>query len=156
MTGRADFTPQEWELVIAGPPSAGVLVVTAQRGGTIRETLAIGEAYGKARRVHGESELLDEIVAARPEVDHARYRSREELSVHVLAHLREAVALLERKATAEEVKAYRRFVLTLADTVAHAHRGGGATVSDAERVATEEISESLRGTPSPEKPHAAG
>ena len=143
MTGRADFTEEEWELVLEGPPSAGMIVVTAQRGGTFRESIAMAKAYVEARRQHGESELLDEIVAAKPEHDHTRYHSVEELKQHGLQHLRDAVELLERKATAEEVEDYRRFVLTLADKVAKAHREGGEMVSDAERAAIEEISASL-------------
>jgi hypothetical protein len=143
MTGKADFTRQEWNLVLEGPPSASMVVVTAQRGGTIRETLAIAKVYAEAREQHGASELLDEIVAAKPQVDHARYHSREELTQHVLEHLREAVALLERKATADELEAYRRFVVTLAERVAHSHRESGATVSEAERNAIDEISASL-------------
>ncbi len=143
MTGRADFTPEEWELVLEGPPSAGMIVVTAQRGGTFRESIAMAKAYVEARREHGESELLDEIVAAKPERDHTRYHSVEDLKQHGLQHLRRAVELLERKATADEVAAYRRFVLTLADKVANAHREGGEAVSDAERAAIEEISGSL-------------
>jgi hypothetical protein len=143
MTGRADFTEEEWELVLEGPPSAGMIVVTAQRGGTFRESIAMAKAYVEARRQHGESELLDEIVAAKPERDHTRYHSVEELRQHGQQHLRDAVELLERKATAEEVAAYRRFVLTLAEKVANAHREGGETVSDAERTAIEEISASL-------------
>ncbi len=59
MTGKADFTPQEWDLVLQGPPSAGIIVVTAQRGGTIRETHAIAKAYVEARRQHSASELLE-------------------------------------------------------------------------------------------------
>jgi hypothetical protein len=143
MTGRADFTKEEWELVLEGPPSAGLIVVTAQRGGSFRESIAIAQAYVEARRQHGESELLDEIVAAKPERDHTRYHSVEELKQHGLQHLREAVELLERKATSEEVEDYRRFVLTLADRVANAHREGGEAVSDAERAAIDEISASL-------------
>jgi hypothetical protein len=143
MTGRADFTEEEWELVLEGPPSAGMIVVTAQRGGTFRESIAMAKAYVEARRQHGESELLDEIVAAKPARDHTRYHSVEELRQHGQQHLRDAVELLERKATAEEVAAYRRFVLTLAEKVANAHREGGETVSDAERTAIEEISASL-------------
>ncbi len=143
MTGKADFTPQEWELVLEGPPSAGMIVVTAQRGGTIRETLAIAKAYVEARQQHGESELLDEIVAAKPEVDHTRYHSLEELKQHGLQRVRDAVGLLERKATTDEVQDYRRFVLTLADKVANAHREGGTTVSDSERAAIDDISASL-------------
>jgi hypothetical protein len=143
MTERADFTQEEWELVLEGPPSAGMIVVTAQRGGTFRESIAMAKAYVEARRQHGESELLDEIVAAKPERDHTRYHSVEELKQHGLQHLRDAVELLERKTTAEEVEDYRRFVLTLAGRVASAHREGGETVSDAERAAVEEISASL-------------
>jgi 2-succinyl-5-enolpyruvyl-6-hydroxy-3-cyclohexene-1-carboxylate synthase len=143
MTGKADFTQQEWELVLEGPPSAGMIIVTAQRGGAIRETLAIAKAYVEARQQHGESELLDEIVAAKPEIDHTRYRSVAELKQHGLQHLRDAVELLERKATPDEVEGYRRFVLALADKVASAHREGGASVGDAERAAIAEISTSL-------------
>src|SRR5438874_8300831 len=101
MTGKADFAEQEWQLVLQGPPSAGMIVVTAQRGGTFRETLAIAKAYVEARKHHGESELLDEIVSAKPEIDHTRYHSTEELKDRGLQHLRDAVELIERKATPE-------------------------------------------------------
>jgi hypothetical protein len=146
MTAKADFTQEEWELILEGPPSAGLIVVTAQRGGTIRESIAMGKAYAEARREHGESELLDEIVSAKPERDHTRYHSVEELKQAGLQHLRDAVKLLERKATAEEVEGYRRFILTLADKVAKAHRENGDLVSDAERGAITEISASLGRT----------
>jgi hypothetical protein len=143
MTGKADFTEQEWELVLEGPPSAGMIVVTAQRGGTVRETIAIAKAYVDARQQHGESELLDEIVAAKPERDHTHYRSVDELKQGALQHLREAIEVLERKATPAEVDGYRRFVLTLADKVANAHREDGVSVSSAEQAAIDEISTSM-------------
>jgi hypothetical protein len=143
MTGNADFTREEWELVLEAPPTAGMIVVSAQRGGTIRETVAIAKAYVEARRQHGESELLDEVVAAKPEIEHTRYHSVEELKQHGLALVADAVALLERKATANEVEDYRRFVLTLADKVANAHREGGSTVTEAEQAAIDEIAASL-------------
>src|SRR6266516_820632 len=143
MTAKADFTQDEWDLIREGPPSAGLIVVTAQRGGTIRESIAMGKAYVEARRQHGESELLDEIVAAKPERDHTRYHSVDELKQAGLQHLRDAVELLERKATAEEVEDYRRFVVNLADKVAKAHRENGEQVSEAETQAIKEISASL-------------
>jgi hypothetical protein len=143
MTGKADFTQEEWEQVLQGPPSAGLIVVTAARGGTIRETVAIAKAYVEARQQHGASELLDEIVAAKPEMDHTHYRSVDELRQHGLQHLRDAVAALESKANPEELEDYRRFVLTLAEKVASAHREGGEAVSDSERQAIEEIKGAL-------------
>jgi hypothetical protein len=103
----------------------------------------MAKAYVEARKEHGESELLDEIVAAKPERDREHYHSAKELKQHGLQHLRDAVELLERKATAEEVEGYRRFVLTLADKVANAHREGGQSVSEAERAVIEEIAASL-------------
>lgn len=143
MTGKTEFTLEEWELVLVGPPSAGLIVVTAQRGGVFRETFAIGKAYAEARREHGASQLLDEIVGARYERDHTRYRSAKEMKRGGLQNLRDATALIEQKATPEELAAYKRFVLTVADKVANAHREGGTSVSDAEQAAIEEISKAL-------------
>ena len=125
MTDRAAFTEEEWTTVLEGPPSAGMIVVTAGRGGTVRETFAIGKAYVEARKAHGESELLDEIVTAKPQIDHTRYHSYEEIKQHGLQHVRGAVTALQEKATPEELDGYRRFVLMLAGTVASAHREDG-------------------------------
>jgi len=143
MTGKADFTEDEWKLLLEGPPSAGVIVVSAQRGGTFREAFAIGKAYTEARKQHGDSELLDEIVAAKPERDHTRYHSYDELKQAGLQHLRDAVGLLEQNGTPAEVDDYRRFVLDLSQRVANAHREGGEQVSEAEQAAIDEISASL-------------
>jgi hypothetical protein len=146
MTGKADFTPEEWELVLEGPPGAGMIVVMAERGGMIRESFSMAKAYTEARRQHGESELLDEVISAKPKVDRSRHGSFEELKEHTLQQLRDAVALLERKATPEEVEDYKRFVVTLAERVAAAHKEGGEPVSQAERAAIDEIAAALGTT----------
>ena len=143
MTTQAAFSPEEWKVVLEGPPTAGMIVVTAARGGTFRETIAMAKAYAEARGEHGESELLDEIVATKPEVDHTRYRSAEELRENGLGHLRNAVAVLKSKATTEELDDYRRFVLTLAGKVAAAHREHGQAVSPAEAEGVQQVTEAL-------------
>jgi hypothetical protein len=150
MTGKAAFTEEEWHTVLEGPPSAGMIVVTAQRGGSFRETIAMAKAYTEARKHHGESELVDEIVSAKPEHDHTRYHSADELKAAGLQHLRDAVAVLEQKATPAEVDGYRQFVLTLADRVANAHREDGKNVSDAEQAALDEITAALGAGAPPE------
>ena|SRR2546430_11485479 len=145
MTGKADFNPEEWELVLSAPPDAGLLVATAQRGGTFREAFSIAKAYTEARRQHGESELLDQIVTAKPELKAGRHSSKEELEQELLQKIRDAVALVERKATPEETEAYRRFIVNLAERVAEAHKEGGLLglggerVSEAEREAIQKI-----------------
>ena len=103
MTGKADFTPEEWEIIVEAPPSAGFVVMTADRGGTFRESFSLAKAYTEARQRHGESELLDEIVSTRPKVDRGGAHSPEEMKATALQHLRDAVAVLERKASPEEV-----------------------------------------------------
>ena len=143
MTSKADFTEPEWERVLSGPPMAGLIVATADDGGMMRETLAMAKAYGEARKQHGKSELLDEIVAAKPERDHTRFRSYEEMKQHGLDLLREAVELLDRKGTGGEVEDYRRFILTLAQRVAERHKEGGVQVSPAEQAAIDDIAAAL-------------
>jgi len=143
MTTKAAFSPDEWTLVLEGPPTVGMIVITAAHGGMFRETLALSKAYVEARDLHGQSELLDEIVAAKPKADHTKYRSPEELRDNGLQHLRDAVALLESKATAEEADGYRRFVLAVANKVAAAHKEHGQSVSPAEADAIEKIAAAL-------------
>jgi hypothetical protein len=148
MTSKAAFTPEEWKTVLEAPPTAGMIVITAAHGGTFRETIAMSKAYTEARSQHGESELLDEIVSAKPKVDHTLYHSPEELRDHGLAELRDAMALLESKATAEERDDYRRFVINLANEVAAAHREHGQSVSPAEAEAIQQITTALGTTAS--------
>lgn len=141
MTTKADFTPEEWELVREGPPTAGLVALTAEGGGTFRESWAMAKAYTEARKAHGESELLDALVAEKPA--QKRYKSSEELQGQGLGRLGEAVALLEQKATPEESEAYRKFALDVAQRVAEAHKENGQQVSDSERAAIEKIEATL-------------
>jgi hypothetical protein len=148
MTGKADFTPDEWQTVLEAPVSAGMILLTAQRGGSFRESFAMAKAYTEARQHHGQSQLVDEIVAAKPQRDHTHYHSPEELKSAGLQHLKDAIAVLEQKATPEEVEGYRRFALTVAEKVAHAHREDGQEVSPAEQAALGDVAAAL-GTTAP-------
>jgi hypothetical protein len=145
MTRKAEFNAEEWSTIVEGPVLAGMRVVMAARGGTIRESLAMGETYAKARREHAQSDLLDDIISAPPAMDPTRLPSQDDMGRVTAQRLREAVALLEGKASPEEVDAYKRFVLTLAEAAANAHREGGflgiggEKVSENEQAALEEI-----------------
>ena len=148
MTTKAAFSPDQWQAVLEGPPSAGMIVATAARGGMIRESIALSKAYIEARAQHGESELLDEIVAAKPEIDHTKFHSAGELRDNGLEHIRAAVTLLDSKATPEDTDGYRRFVLELANKVAAAHREEGRGISPGEAEAIDEIAMALGATSS--------
>jgi hypothetical protein len=146
MTTKADFSPEEWQVVLEGPPTAGMIVITAAHGGTFRETFAMSKAYAEARAEHGASELLDEIVSTKPKVDHTRYHSPQELRDSGLSHLRDAMTVLASKASAQEQDDYRHFVLNLADKVASAHREHGESVSPEEEEAIQQITTALGAT----------
>jgi hypothetical protein len=144
MTTKEAFSPSEWQLVLEGPPAAGLLVIAASHGGTFRETIAMSKAYAEARAQHGESELLDEIVAEKPRVERGgRVHTPEELRDQSLGCVTAAAALIEDKATAEERDDYRHFVLAVANKVATAHREGGEQVSPAEEQAIQDITTAL-------------
>jgi hypothetical protein len=143
MTTRADFTPDEWSVLLEAPASTGVMVMAAERGGTFRESRSIREAYAEARQQHGQSALLDEIVSSKPQMEHARLHSYEALSDHALLQLREATALLKAKSTEQELAEYRGFVVNLAERVAGAHTEGGEPVSEGERAAIDLIEEAI-------------
>ncbi len=143
MTTKAAFEPNEWKLVEEAPTSSAMLVITSQRGGTFRETFAMGKEYADVRKQHGQSELLDELVAGRPHVDHTHVHSPEELRDHVTGQLQEAVAILEKKAEPQEVADYKNFIVNLSQRVAEAHSEGGQAVSEPERAAIESIKQAL-------------
>jgi len=141
VTGKADFSSEEWDLVREGPPTGGMVTLTAEKGGSFRESWALAKVYAETRKEHGESELLDALVAEKPDLK--RYGSPEELHDVGLNRLTEAVELLQRKATPEEVASYKKFVGDVAERVAEAHHEHGEAVSDAERAAMEKISAAL-------------
>jgi len=95
MTTKADFTDEEWKQVLEGPTSAGMIVATAQKGGTFRETFAMAGAYTDARKEHGASELLDAIVTTRPKTDRPKAHSKDELKDAYLADMIATLAMLD-------------------------------------------------------------
>jgi hypothetical protein len=147
MTGRADFSEQEWELLCEGPAAAGMVALTASTGGSFRESWVLAKSYAEAREQHGENELLDALVAEEPSVK--PYSSPEELEQQGLDRLSEAVRLLEQRATRGEVHGYKHFTLDVAASVAEAHREEIAGVTPEERAAIEKIAASLNPPPEP-------
>jgi hypothetical protein len=145
MTTKADFTEDEWKQVLEGPTSAGMIVTTAERGGTFRETFAMAGAYTDARKEHGASELLDEIVTHRPKTERPKAHSKEELKDAYLDEIRAAAGLVAAKATPEELGDYRLFVVAVAKKVAQAKKEKGSEdgVTAAEAAAIAEIEGAL-------------
>lgn len=152
MTTKADFNAEEWSTVVEAPLLAAMRVAAAQRGGTIRESMAVAKAYASARQHQGQSELLDAMVASPPGIDPARLREGGgDIAGAARSRLREALAVLDGKASQEERSAYEQFVLTLAEAAASANREGGfigiggKPVSEKEQAALDELRAALDG-----------
>jgi hypothetical protein len=114
----------------------------------------MGRVYQDARAQHGSSELLDELVKSPPSIDQERVQQAGgDLSSVATEHLRNAMSILESKATPEETDAYKTFVMRVAQAVAGAHKEGGflgvggTRISDAENAALDEISHALGAPP---------
>jgi hypothetical protein len=126
MTTKADFNAEEWSTLVEAPVLAGMRVVAARRGGTIRESLAVAKVYAAAREAQGDSELLDALVASPPAVDAKEMReSGSDIASVAGERLREALRILAEKASPEEVEEYKRFVMEVAEAAAKAHKEGG-------------------------------
>ena len=156
MTKKAEFNAEEWELVTQGPAIAGMIVITAERGGSIRESLTMGKVYNEAREAHLGPELIMELLDTNPSIGPKEFDSPQDLHIGGLEKLRQAIAVLEEKAEQDEVDSYRGFVMGMGERVAHADKTGGFLgfggheVSDAERAALEEIRETIGAHPVPE------
>jgi hypothetical protein len=153
MTRKAEFNAEEWSKVVDGPLYAGMRVIAAERGGTLRETVAMSRVYQEARKGHGESELLDELIKSPPSIDADRIQAAGgDIAAVTTQQLHDAMAILEAKASPTEVDDYKRFVMTVAQAAASAHKEGGflgiggKPISDAENQALDELSAAL-GTP---------
>jgi hypothetical protein len=154
MSTKAEFNAEEWSKVVEGPMFAGLRVIAADRGGTIRESLAMGRVYAEARKNRGASELLDELVASPPTVTPDRLQADGDIRSLAGDRVREAIRVASEHASADEVEAYRSFVLDVADAAARAHKEGGfigiggKEISDSEQAALDELRSILgEGTP---------
>jgi hypothetical protein len=154
MTRRADFNAEEWATVVDGPIYAALRVIAASHGGRLRESLALGRAYQGARANHGESELLDELVKSPPAIDPDEIsHAQTNISEVAAQQLRDAIGIVGAKATHAETDTYKKFVMTVAQAVASAHKEGGflgvggKQVTDAENQALDEISSALGSPP---------
>jgi hypothetical protein len=102
MTTKAAFNADEWSTITTAPALTAMGVAMAERGGTLRESISMARAYAEARR-EGSGELVREVVSTPPAIDPAGIRSPDDVTREGADRLRDAVALLEGKATPEEL-----------------------------------------------------
>jgi hypothetical protein len=153
MTTKAEFNADEWSKVASGPFIAGLTVIAADRGGTVRETVALAKGLAEEQQASDNPELIGAIVRERPDPqallgEGGEKPTAEDLAVRVDGLLREALALLEAKATPEEVEAYKQLCMQIGQRVAERTKSGGFLGIGGEKVSSDEQAalERLRAT----------
>jgi hypothetical protein len=123
MATKDDFTEEEWETLQKGVTGAGFWMTIADRGffDTFKESAAMAKHLGAARQ-NSESTLVRDLGATKG-TGFGWRSSPEEIEGETTAALGEAQQILEAKAP-DELGAYRKFVLEVADSVGQAAKGG--------------------------------
>ena len=156
MTKKAEFNAEEWEQDQRGPGPRRADVIAAERGGTIRESLAMATVYPEAREKHA-SATSRELVEIRA---HPRREAVREQGGHRsegLERMRDAVGAARGEGDAggarrlPDVRDDRRPDAAEADKSGGFLGIGGERISGNEESALNEIADAL-GTEAPPPP----
>jgi len=158
MTTQAGFTTEEWALLRIVPSLVAGSVSAADPSGlfgSIKEAIAGMKGMLESLQKGSKIELLSAMLADKsmPGVpdpktllgEGNREQQVANLKSAVLTRIKEATNLLSRKATAEEVTAYKQVIMSVAETTANASKEGGflgfggVRVSDAEKSYLNEV-----------------
>ncbi len=153
MTGKMDFTPEEWWLLKETPLRVGAAVMVAApsgTGGTMQEIVANATALANASKAFPHCELIKALTTpdddeqpykpAPAEVGDTNRRAREErVKAETLAMSRRAADLLDRKVAAEPAREYKQWVMQVGGDVACAAEEGGLMRIGAKRVSAPEV-----------------
>jgi broad specificity phosphatase PhoE len=144
MTGKADFSADEWTRLKRAPFIAGMAISLADPGGPIelvKETAATLKTVRDAAESGGRGELIDAV--AQEAVADARQRENPLKDFkakgalagqEIVEELTEVNRIVSEKATAEEAEAYRDWLQAAAQEAANAAKEGGFMGFRAERV----------------------
>jgi hypothetical protein len=150
MTQKADYTADEWQLLLEIPPAVGMAVMVAGKSGlgSMKEALALARATLSARNGYEDSALIQSLVEARlkqgerseVETMSSPYRAMQpgEICDDVVKKCQQVTELLAAKSTAHEARQYRQWALSIGEKVAHAAKEGGFLGIGGERVSQEE------------------
>lgn len=156
MSLKDSFTPDEWYQVMTAPGRVGAAVVAASPSGVtglVAEAQAIGAAIRESVSAQNRTPLLEAMAAdlmgtpPTPQEVPAQDRPRtlEEARARSLEEVRRAAWLVGAKAGPEDLAAFRRLLLSVAErTAAAAKEGGflgfgGEQINDRERQVLEEL-----------------
>jgi hypothetical protein len=139
MTKQTDFTDDEWAIIQKTLHEPGAAIMLAAPGGQLTEFFAIARAMMDAPEMFKQSELVQSLLAGMGQgIEPAKVESGSFMD-QMIHHLRQAVKIIESKATPEETESYRQLVTYIADKIASAAKEGDKRVTDDEQRVLDEI-----------------
>ncbi|MGZ9233963.1 MAG: hypothetical protein ACXW4E_00425 [Anaerolineales bacterium] len=160
MAKKADFTSEEWQLILSMPQVASLYLALASPSGPlglVQEMIASTKGLVEAFKSTSGNELIDAVAAdirekaeKRERLDPPLKTSKDpnEMKAQCLQACRDVAALLSQKAPAE-AQAYKQWVYQAAQNSANAAKEGGffgiggERVSEAETAALKELAIAL-------------
>jgi hypothetical protein len=160
MAKKADFTSEEWQLILSTPQIASLYIALASPSGplgVVQEMMASTKGIVEALKSSSSNELIDAVAAdirekaekgERLEPPLTPGNDLNEMKARCLQTCRDVAALLSQKAP-EDADGYKQWVYQAAQNSAAAAREGGLfgiggeSVTEAETAALREISMAL-------------
>jgi hypothetical protein len=162
MTGKSNFTPDEWKVLLQSVMAAGIAITAAEPSGLwglLKESFAGGTELAKAKTDPGTNALIKAVVddfstaegsAARDALK-AKFKDSKPAQIKnkCIEVLRETAAIVDAKAPGDSA-AYKRWLQQISQHVAEAANegrflgAGGVPISEAEKATLTEISTALK------------
>jgi hypothetical protein len=147
MSTQADYTPEEWNILVHAPAQASMLVVNADKSGGFKGQFAIIQETKDARTAvqtaadTGTVDLVKKTAQSLLEETSWRPMIEGATAEKVTKYLQQASSIVQSKATPVEATAYRKYVYDVATKTASAvaETSGGPQTSDREKVALQQI-----------------
>jgi hypothetical protein len=146
MANKADFTPEEWKLIVAAAPMVGLAVTCASPNGpwgVLKEMLSMGMAMAEMLQKGSSNSLIAELAAdlkarqTKPEPPQG-LKDPEQCKESALSHVRAVNELVNRKVNSEEADEFKKWLLAIGRRVAEASNEGGIFGFGGERVSEAE------------------
>ena len=145
MTTKSDFSEEEWTRIVRAPFVAGLAITLADPGGPIEAAKETMATMKSATNPPSREELLADValdvqamVQARRHPIKGYKPTGSAVGDEVIGELREVMAVVAAKASAEEAAAYGAWLLSSARAAAEAAKEGGFMGFGAEQVSAGE------------------
>ena len=161
MSTQADYSPEEWEILVNAPVMAGTLVIISAPAvfGSIKESAAMVKKINQVTTSTSNEliKALGEAIRAGHKFDKSQVPKEDSVqaTMNTLVKMCHKAALIVKEKSPDEEAAFNQYLVEVAKTTAASSKEGGflgigaVRVSEAEKAAVDQLAGAL-GVPSPE------